>query len=120
MYAYSIVKDEIIIIEKSKEELEAEGKTAYETSAKAMAKGRNERFKKLKQEWDQLSDYTSERALAIERLMYGDLSSYTDEYRDGMYTLRKLEEELKTLSEESDRAHLIKQRINDIKTEVQP
>ena len=114
MFGYIINGDEVIIEEGSQEELESRNIPAFSTQAKAKAKGNNALFQKLKKEWKETTDFTTERAVQLEKLMYKDLSDHTDDYTDNMYVIQKLEEELQTLPE-GERKALVENRLKELK-----
>lgn len=114
MFGYIIDKDTVILKEGSKEELEREHIPVFETEAKAKAKGNNALFQKLKKEWRETTDFTTERAAALEQLMYKDLADHTDAYVPHMYVIQKLEKELHTVKD-SERKVLLENRIKELR-----
>lgn len=114
MFGFVIYGDEVIIKEENQEELENKTIPAFSSQAKAKAEGNNALFQKLKKEWKETTDFTTERAVQIEKLMYKDLADHTDDYTENMYVLQKLEEELYTLSD-GERKTLVESRIKELR-----
>lgn len=113
MFGYLIQKDSVVVKEGSKDILEANGYKICESEAQAKAKGDNALFKILREEWNRVTDYTTDRAEQLERLMYKDLSDHTEEYFPNMYVIKKLQEELKTVTDK-DRKRKIEERLAEL------
>lgn len=113
MYSFTIENDSVKIIEDSEEKLRKDNLEIFETRAKAQARGNNELFRRLRKEWNQLEDYTDERAVELEHLMYRDLSDHTDEYTENMYVIQRLQDEL-AVTDDVKRKEVIIQRLKEL------
>lgn len=114
MYSYTIEKDKVKIIEGTEDELRKSNLEVFETKAKAQARGNNVLFRQLKKEWNQTKDFTTERVVELERLMYRDLPDHTEDYSENMYVIQKLEEQL-SVTADVERKEIIRQRIEELR-----
>ena len=113
MYSYTIEKDSVKIIEDSEKNLRKNDLEIFETKAKAQARGKNELFRRLRKEWNRLDDYTDERAVELEHLMYQDLSDHTDDYTENMYVIQMLQDELAVTADDK-RKEVIIHRLKEL------
>mgnify|MGYP006939738040 CR=1 FL=1 len=113
MYSYRIEKDSVKIIEDSEENLRENDLEIFETRARAQARGNNELFRRLRKEWNRLDDYTDERAVELERLMYKDLVDHTNDYTENMYVIQMLQDEL-AITADDKRKEVIIQRLKEL------